>query len=140
MLRVERNKPNILCILGHQFKPGITEISKAKDAEKLMESRQFNGAISNGDMTILSFDGHKIVKELAKPKSKQEMSISKKTIFRIIGDCESINDLENMLKGQKSKPIQKAIRDRIISLTPNDADEDSDDADEDSDDADEDAE
>ena len=119
MLRVERFKPNIFCVGGVQFKPGITEVSEP-DATRLMNTRQFMGSIQNGDMVILDcryeVQLEPVVENKSKPKRKS--SVSQKTVIKIVNDCTDIKELEGMLKSQKDKVVQQAIKDRIISLTP----------------------
>lgn len=120
MLRVERKKPNIFCVAGVQFKPGITEISEP-DATRLMNTRQFKGAIQHGDMVILSYDKQpEVVKEVItqdKPKPKQKRAVSQKSTIMIVNDCTDIEVLEGMLKSQKDTTIQKAIKIRIDALS-----------------------
>ena len=118
MLRVERFKPNLFCVGGVQFKPGITEVSEP-DATRLMNTRQFMGSIQNGDMVILDcryeVQPEPVVENKSKPKRKS--SVSQKTTIKIVNSCSSVEELEGMLKSQKDKVVQQAINDRIISLT-----------------------
>lgn len=125
MLRVERNKPNIFCVGGVQFKPGVTEVSD-KDATKLMATRQFKGAISNGDMTILSYDKQPEIAEKAEKvvTPKRKPPVSRKTAIKIVNSCSSVEELEKMLENQKDNTVRKAIKDRIILLSAEDIDED----------------
>ena len=123
MLRVERIKPNILCVGGVQFKPGVTEVTD-KDARLLMETRQFKGATTNGDMRILERPEYAKVAEEATPeksKPKRKPTVSRKTVIKVINGCSSIEELNGMLETQKDNTIRKAIKDRIIFLTPEDA-------------------
>lgn len=123
MLRVERNKPNIFCVAGIQFKPGVTEVSEP-DATRLMNTRQFNGAIQNGDMVILDRRYEvqpEVVKEVIPQKRR---SVSRKTALKIVSGCSSVEELEKMLENQKDNTVRKAIKDRITDLTPVDTDED----------------
>ena len=129
MLRVERIKPNIYCVSGFQFKPGITEISDV-DAIKLMKTRQFTGAIANGDMRILErpeSQQPKVAEEAIKPKqrrkSKSKSPVSQKTVLKMINGCTSIEDLEGMFKSQKDDTVRKAVKSRIAFLTVPDPDE-----------------
>jgi len=119
MLRVERFKPNIFCVCGVQFKPGITEVSEP-DATRLMNTRQFMGSIQNGDMVILDcryeVQPEPVVENKSKPKRKS--SVSQKTTIKIVNSCSSVEELEGMLKSQKDKVVQQAIKDRIADLTP----------------------
>ena len=123
MLRVERNKPNIFCVAGIQFKPGVTEVSEP-DATRLMNTRQFNGAIQNGDMVILDRRYEvqpEVVKEVIPQKRR---SVSRKTALKIVSGCSSVEELEKMLENQKDNTVRKAIKDRIILLSAEDIDED----------------
>ena len=122
MLRVERIKPNIICVGGVQFKPGETKVTD-KDARLLMESRQFKGVIASGNMRILERPEYaKVAEEVIskKLKLKQKQLVSQKTVIKVVNGCSNIEELKGMLETQKDNTIRKAIKDRIIFLTPED--------------------
>ncbi len=121
MLRVERNKANIFCVNGIQFKPGITEVSEP-EATELMNTRQFKGSIANGDMRILEYDMVPVIAEKTTANSQRKQRVTQATIIKIVNDCLSVEELKVMFKKQRNKKVQTAIKDRIISLTDADTD------------------
>lgn len=127
MLRVERIKPNIICVGGVQFKPGETKVTD-KDALLLMETRQFKGAIVSGDMRILERPEYaKVAEDVVTqdaPKPQQKPLVSRKTAIRIVKGCSVIEELEGMLESQKDNTVRKAIKSRIAFLTVEDTDTD----------------
>ena len=124
MLRVERIKPNIICVGGVQFKPGETKVTD-KDARLLMESRQFKGVIASGDMRILERPEYakvaeEVISKKLKLKLKQKPLVSQKTVIKVVNGCSNIEELKGMLETQKDNTICKAIKDRIAFLNPED--------------------